>query len=124
MIASPEALSVAWGFTIDDKVRMARQWGAACVSCLNLGNYTSDYHICSVQAIYIIHAYEHLLGSTNQWVALRSVAVIIARGLGLHKLGPHPDDDRVLALNADQKQAFIEREIGRRTWYSLTCQEW
>lgn len=71
-----------------------------------------------------MHAYEHLVGSTNQWVALRSVAIVIARGLGLHKLGPHPDDDRVSQLTAQQKQAFIEREIGRRVWYALTSQEW
>jgi hypothetical protein len=78
-------MSVSWGFTIDEKVRLAREWGAACVACLNLGNYIIQYHICSVQAIYIMHAYEHLVGSTNQWVGLRSVAVVIAKGLGLHK---------------------------------------
>ena len=71
-----------------------------------------------------MHAYEHLVGSTNQWIALRSVAVVIAKSLGLHKLGPHPDDDRIHELNPEQKQAFIEREIGRRTWYTLTSQEW
>jgi hypothetical protein len=59
--------------------------GAAAVSCLNLGNYMSQYHICSVQAVYILHAYEHLVGSTNQWVGLKSVALTIAKGLGLHK---------------------------------------
>jgi hypothetical protein len=59
--------------------------GAASVSCLNLGNYMSHYHICSIQAVYVLHTYEHLVGSTNQWVTLRSVAVMIAKGLGLHK---------------------------------------
>jgi hypothetical protein len=59
--------------------------GAASVTCLNFGNYTSQYHICSIQTIYVLHAYEHLVGSTNQWVAMRSVAVVIAKGLGLHK---------------------------------------
>ncbi|CAO2657507.1 Nn.00g036330.m01.CDS01 [Neocucurbitaria sp. VM-36] len=117
-------MSLSWGFTIDDKVRLAREWGAAAVSCLNMGNFTSQYHICSVQAIYIMHAYEHLVGSTNQWIALRSVAVVIAKSLGLHKLGPHPDDDRIHELNPEQKQAFVDREIGRRTWYTLTSQEW
>ncbi|KAF1841860.1 uncharacterized protein K460DRAFT_291697 [Cucurbitaria berberidis CBS 394.84] len=105
IIGSSENVSHAWGFSIDDKIRLAREWGAASLSCLNMGNYTSQYHIYSVHAIYIMHAYEHL-------------------GLGLHKLGPHPDDDRILELNAEQKQAFVEREIGRRTWYTLTCQEW
>ena len=54
-------------------------------STLNLGNYTSQYSIHSVQTIYIMHAYEHLVGSTNQWIALRSVGVVIAKGLGLHR---------------------------------------
>ena len=85
IIGSSERASVSWGFSIDDKVHFARLWGAASVSCLNLGHYTSQYHICSVQAIYIMHAYEHLVGSLNQWVALRSVAVVIAKGLGLHR---------------------------------------
>jgi len=84
-IGCPEALSESWGISIDNKVQLARLWGTASVTCLNLGNYTSQYHIYSVQTIYVLHAYEHLAGTTNQWVALRSVAVIIARGLGLHR---------------------------------------
>ncbi len=124
MIGSSEAVSTTWGFTINDKARLARDWGAAAVSCLNLGNYTTQYHIHSIQAIYVLHAYEHLLGSAAEWAALRSIAFLIARGLGLHKLAPHPDDDRVLELNPEQKQAFVEREIGRRTWYVLAIQDW
>jgi hypothetical protein len=50
-----------------------------------MGNYMSQYNICSVQAVYVLHSYEHLVGSTNQWVGLRSVALMIAKGLGLHK---------------------------------------
>lgn len=59
--------------------------GSASVTCLNFGNYTSQYHISSIQTIYVLHAYEHLVGSTNQWMAMRSVAVVIAKGLGLNK---------------------------------------
>ncbi|KAL6702682.1 hypothetical protein ACN47E_001229 [Coniothyrium glycines] len=101
IVGSSETVSISWGFSIDEK-----------------------YHINSVQAIYIMHAYEHLLGSTNQWIALRSVAVVIAKGLALHSIPAHPDDDKVEALNPAQKQAFVEREIGRRVWYSLVAQEW
>lgn len=85
IIGSSESASLSWGFSIDDKVRLAREWGAACIACLNLGNYLAKYHVHSVQAIYIMHAYEHLVGSSNEWVALRSVAVVIAKGLGLNK---------------------------------------
>ncbi|OAL56961.1 hypothetical protein IQ07DRAFT_527473, partial [Pyrenochaeta sp. DS3sAY3a] len=96
IIGSSEAVSVSWGFSIDDKVKLARDWGSATVSCLNLGSYMSQYSLCSVQAIYIMHAYEHL----------------------------HPDDKRIHELDAQQKEAFIEREIGRRTWYNLVTQDW
>jgi hypothetical protein len=85
MIACPEALSMSWSYSIDDKVRLSREWGAASIACLTLGNYMSQYHICSVQAIYVLHSYAHLVGSTSQWTALRSIAVLIAKGLGLHK---------------------------------------
>lgn len=85
IIGSAEGVSASWGYSLDDKVQLARVWGAASISCLNLGNYTSQYSIHSVQTIYIMHAYEHLVGSTNQWIALRSVGVIIAKGLGLHR---------------------------------------
>jgi hypothetical protein len=124
LIASPEALSGEWGYSTDDKVRLSREWGAAATTCLNLGNYTSQYHIYSIHAIYVLHAYEHLVGSTNQWIALRSVALVIARGLGLHKLGPHPEDQNFAELTAERKQAFIDREIGRRTWSTIASQEW
>lgn len=85
IIGCPETLSEQWGVSIDDKVKLARTWGACSVSCLNLGNYTSQYHINSIHAIYTLHAYEHLAGSTTQWIAMKSVALVIAKGLGLHR---------------------------------------
>jgi hypothetical protein len=42
----------------------------------------------------------------------------------LARLGPHPDDERITELDPVQKEAFIEREIGRRVWYGVVCQEW
>ncbi|KAL5118374.1 transcription elongation factor spt5 [Pleosporales sp. CAS-2024a] len=124
MIASPEALSSTWGYSVDDKIRCAREWGAACLSSLNLGKYMSQYHINSVQAVYVLHTYEHLQGSSHQWAALRSISLTIAKGLGLNKLGPHADDDKVMELTGDERQAFIDREIGRRMWYTMVTQEW
>jgi len=71
----------------------------------------------------------------------QAAAVVIARGLGLHKyvfrfdwnlesltisrLGPHPDDEKSpLDLNVEQKDALLQREIGRRVWVALTAQDW
>ncbi|KAH8723913.1 hypothetical protein GQ44DRAFT_619162 [Phaeosphaeriaceae sp. PMI808] len=95
IISCPEALSLTWGYSIDEKVRFSRNWGAASVSCLNLGNYLCQYHICTIQAIYILHA-----------------------------LGPHPEDENISSLNVEQKQAFFDREIGRRVWGTMVTQEW
>lgn len=124
LIGSPEGVSLEWGFSIEEKVRLSRVWGAATVTSLNLGNYTSQYHINSIQAIMNMHGFEHLVGSSNQWAALRSVAMVIARGLNLHRVVAHPDDQRLASLNAEQKEAFIEREIARRVWYVSVTQEW
>lgn len=124
LIGSPEGVSSEWGFSIEEKIRLSRLWGAATVTSLNLGDYTSQYHLNSIQAIMNLHGFEHLVGSSNQWAALRSVAMVIARGLNLHRIGPHPDDQRLPYLNEEQKEAFIEREIGRRVWYAAATQEW
>lgn len=124
LIGSPEGVSLEWGFSIEEKVRLSRLWGAATVTCLNLGDYTSQYHLNSIQAIMNLHGFEHLVGSSNQWAALRAVGMVIAKGLGLHRIGPHPDDQRLPYLNEEQKEAFLEREIGRRVWYAAVTQEW
>ncbi|KAH3949009.1 hypothetical protein HBI56_003360 [Parastagonospora nodorum] len=124
MIASPETLSTSWGYSIDEKIRASREWGIAANSCLHIGNYAAQYHIRSIQAIYVLHGYEHTLGSTNHWAALRAVSVLIAKGLGLHRLSSHPDDARVMQLTGARKQAFIDREIGRRLWSQICSQEW
>jgi hypothetical protein len=97
---------------------------------------------------------------------MRSVSVIVAKGLGLHRqvtssctyidphvhgldgpfahhpnsttkacricsilltltrLGPHPDDEKAMELTGDRKQAFIDREMGRRIWSTICAQEW
>jgi hypothetical protein len=85
IISSPETLSATWGFSLSDKVRLAKQWGNATVACLQLGDYASKYHIYSIQAILNLHAAEHLVGSAKIWSVYHSGALTIARGLGLHR---------------------------------------
>jgi len=85
IISSPEGISSSWGYTVSDKVRLARRWGSAVSSCLQLGDYASNYHIHSIQAIINMHASEHLVGSTKEWAIYHSSAIVIARGLGLHR---------------------------------------
>jgi len=67
IIGSPEPISLSWGYTIPDKIRLARKWGSAATSCLQLGDYASKYHINSIQAILNMHTSEHLVGSTKEW---------------------------------------------------------
>jgi hypothetical protein len=85
ILASPEADSVSWGFSIEDKLKLSRMWGNAIISCLQLGDYASSHHIYSVQAILEMHTSEHLVGSTKEWAVYQAAAIVIARGLGLHK---------------------------------------
>jgi hypothetical protein len=85
ILASPEADSVSWGFSIEDKLNSSRTWGNAIISCLQLGDYASSHHIYSVQAILEMHTSAHLVGSTKEWAVYQAAAIVIARGLGLHK---------------------------------------
>lgn len=85
IIGSPESISLSWGYMIPEKVRLARQWGSAATSCLQLGDYASKYHLCSIQAILNMHTSEHLVGSTKEWAVYQGAAIVIARGLGLHR---------------------------------------
>ncbi|KAF2192226.1 hypothetical protein K469DRAFT_694358 [Zopfia rhizophila CBS 207.26] len=124
IIGSPDSVSVGWGYPGSEKVRLTRQWGHATISCLLLGDFASKYHIYSVQAIINMHTSEHLVGSSKEFVVYQGAALVIAKGLGLHRLGPHPDDGSPVELPPEQKKAFIQREIGRRVWYALTSQDW
>ena len=70
-----------------------------------------------------MHTSEHLVGSAKQFAVYQNAAQAVARGLGLHRLGPHPEDNKA-DLTLEQKDALIQREIGRRVWYALTTQDW
>ncbi|KAF2709681.1 MFS general substrate transporter [Pleomassaria siparia CBS 279.74] len=124
IIGSPETVSHSWGYTLPQKVRLARQWGSAATSCLQLGDFASKFHINSVQAIINMHTSEHLVGSTKEWAVYQGAATIIARGLGLHRLVAHPDDGKSTGLSQAQKDALLQREMGRRVWCAITSQDW
>lgn len=143
IISSPEPLSASWGYSSSDKTLLAKEWGSAIVSCLQLGNYASKYHIHSIQAILNMHAAEHLVGSAKVFAVYHNAAIIIARGLGLHRyvvlqkrtytglsahevqrLGLDPDDGCPNEFTLVQREKLIEREIGRRIWYALATQDW
>jgi hypothetical protein len=85
VIGSPEPISLSWGYTIPDKLLLARKWGSAAIACLQLGDYASKYHLNSIQAILNMHTSEHLVGSTKEWAVYQGAAIVIARGLGLHR---------------------------------------
>jgi len=125
VIASPDHLSATWGYSTPEKSHLTKQWGRAAISCLLLGDYTSKFHIYSIQAILNLHSSEHLVGSSREYGLLQTTSIVIARGLGLHRLIPHPDDQKDASeLSPAQKDALMQREIGRRVWYSLCFQDW
>ena len=125
VIASPDHLSSAWGYSTPDKCHLTKQWGRAAISCLLLGDYTSKFHIYSIQAILNLHSSEHLVGSSKEYSVLQTASIVIAKGLGLHRLTRHPDDLKdVSELSPEEKESLLQREIGRRVWYSLCFQDW
>ncbi|KAJ4293268.1 hypothetical protein N0V90_008550 [Kalmusia sp. IMI 367209] len=125
IIGSPEEISASWGFSDAEKLKLSRQWGKSLISCLQLGDYASRHHIFSVQAILNMHTSEHLVGSAKEWAVYQASSTVIARGLGLNKLGPHPEDTMPTSqMTPEQKDALIQREMGRRVWSALTSQDW
>ncbi|KAF2440708.1 hypothetical protein P171DRAFT_435480 [Karstenula rhodostoma CBS 690.94] len=125
IIGSPEEVSNSWGFSDVDKLKLSRQWGNSLISCLQLGDYASKHHIYSVQAILNMHTSEHLVGSAKEWAVYQAASTVIARGLGLNKLERHPEDQIPPSeMTPEQKDALIQREIGRRVWSALTSQDW
>ncbi|KAF2271033.1 hypothetical protein CC78DRAFT_506514 [Lojkania enalia] len=124
IIGSSDTVSSRWGISSTDKIRLAKNWGNATITCLILGDFASNFHVYSVQAILNLHTSLHLVGSAKEFAVYQSAAISIARGLSLHRLGPHPDDNKATGLNSEQKQALVQREIGRRIWYAITSQDW
>ncbi|CAI6336840.1 unnamed protein product [Periconia digitata] len=125
MIGSSEEISKSWGYSNAEKMRLSRTWGHSLISCLHLGDFASKYHIYSVQAIFNMHTSEHLVGSTKEWAVYQATGLVIARGLGMHRLGPHPEDDIAPAdMTTKQKEALKQREYGRRIWCGLASQDW
>lgn len=85
IIGSPEEVSISWGFSNADKLRLSRQWVNSMISCLQLGDFAAQHHIYSVQAILTMHTSEHLVGSAKEWAVYQAASTVIARGLGLNK---------------------------------------
>ncbi|KAF2741251.1 hypothetical protein EJ04DRAFT_557985 [Polyplosphaeria fusca] len=123
VIASTDECSSSWGIAYADKLRLAKAYGTATITSLIMGDFAANFHIYSIQAIINLHTSEHLVGSAKEFVVFQNAAIAIARGIGLHRLGPHPDDGKV-SLTAEQKNALIQREMGRRVWYALVSQDW
>ncbi|KAF2476189.1 uncharacterized protein BDR25DRAFT_309625 [Lindgomyces ingoldianus] len=124
VIAAPDASTTAWGYGRSEKLRLTKQWAHATISCLLLGDFASRFHIYSVQAILNLHTSEHLVGSSKEFMVYQGAAVGVARGLGLHRLGPHPEDNISSGATPEQKEALIQREMGRRTWYAMVSHDW
>lgn len=108
MIGSHENVSQSWGYSNAEKLRLSQIWGNSSVSCLHLGDYASKHHIYSIQAIFNMHASEHLVGSTKEWAVYQAAAIVIARGLGLHKWVTLPLSDKQ-GLTTKQTQSASRR---------------
>lgn len=122
-----DATVVSWGFSGADKARLSKKWYHATMSCLMLGEYSSKYHVHSIQAIVVSNLSAHLLGYSKAYAVHFSSAIAIAKGLGLHRLGPSVDQDIEESgpiLSKSQRDSVISREVGRRLWSYLCTHDW
>ncbi|ORY08689.1 hypothetical protein BCR34DRAFT_569458 [Clohesyomyces aquaticus] len=124
IVGAPDSVTTAWGYSNSSKLPVAKQWGSAAISCLLLGDFASKFHIYSIQAILNLHTSQHLVGSSKEFMVYQGAALGIARGLGLHRLGPHPEDNISPDATQEQKDALIQREMGRRVWWAMVNHDW
>ena len=100
-----------WGFRLAEQELLAREWLQGVTTCLHAGQYMSVPSMLSCSAIVTMTMSAHLLGSSNPQAVLLASAVRIAQSLGLHRL------DETASVS-------LEREVGRRVWAQLCCQDW
>ncbi|RAR10229.1 c6 zinc finger domain-containing protein [Stemphylium lycopersici] len=112
LTCAPDVRVRSWGFGEPEQETLSRRWFQAIIACLTRADYTSNLSILSCQAIAAATTSAHLLGfSTTQSIHL-ATAVRIAQSLGIHRLSPDPNG------------IIVEKEIGRRVWCQLCCQDW
>jgi len=125
MTCASEHLALAWGFQKSERAKLTRQWYKATVSCLTLADYMWRHHIYSVEAITTLTMSAHILGFSNTQSTLLGCAYKIAQGLGLQRLGPEEEGaGSSVAMTPAQRDKVLRREIGRRLWAQLCCQDW
>ncbi|KAF2814837.1 uncharacterized protein BDZ99DRAFT_185521 [Mytilinidion resinicola] len=126
-LCAPDTVTYTWRLTKPEKDRLSRQWYHAIIASLIIGQYTSKYHLYTIQAIATSSLSAHVLGYSKQQLSLLSVSITIARGLSYHRIGKdaEPELDRAgQVLTPTQREAIIQRETGRRVWWHLCGQDW
>ncbi|KAF2501376.1 hypothetical protein BU16DRAFT_197430 [Lophium mytilinum] len=126
-LCAPDGIAYSWGLTKPEKDRLSRQWYHAINSSLILGQYTSKYHLYTIQAIATSSLSAHVLGYSKQQLSLLSVSITVARGLSYHRIGKDAELELDRAgpdLTPTQREAVIQRETGRRLWWHLCTQDW
>ena len=128
MTCASESTVLSWGFSKAQKRYLNKQWYAATMSCLRLGDYTSKPHIYSIQAIQVSNMSAHTIGSSNGQFINFGIALRIAQNLGLSRLMYDTELDSFNTENTDLSQArkdlLIKREMGRRIWMQMCTQDW
>ncbi|KAL5343444.1 hypothetical protein BJX70DRAFT_394007 [Aspergillus crustosus] len=114
MTCAPPAVAHSWGFSHQERGKIARRWFKAALVCLNIADYSSHHSIYAVECIGTMTISAHMLGYSNSHSVRLAAAVRIAQSLGLHMLGPE----------TGSSPQSIRKEIGRRVWSELCIQDW
>jgi hypothetical protein len=86
LTCTSDSVAHSWGLYKAQKRLLSKQRYEATVSCLHLGDYTSKFHVYSIQAIQVLSMSAHTISFSNKQSMIFGAALIIAQNLGLQRL--------------------------------------
>ncbi|ODV89469.1 hypothetical protein CANCADRAFT_18035, partial [Tortispora caseinolytica NRRL Y-17796] len=98
--------------------KLSENYFQAAQVCLFRGEFMKVPDIYSVQAIAVMTLICQNFGGFDLMYCLLNAAVFIAQKLNLHRISPEYGDKPL----SDAK--FLDRELGRRLWYTLVVSDW
>lgn len=114
-----------WGFSKLETSTLSKQWFKAAVTCLNLGDWTTNHDIYAVSAVATLNMSAHALGESGQLSVLLAAAVKIAQSLGLDRLEYDPAREDIDENSPDEMRHYaLHQDLGRKIWSQLCIQDW
>lgn len=100
---------------------------AASLECLHRGEIYKYPDIRSVQVFCVLSPCFQALAGVNMRNSLLNTVVYISQRLNLDKIDSEEQLDMIKRYDygdVDSSTRFLDRELGRRIWWSLVCIDW